>query len=115
MKQKENGRAAQTARGPAVFLLVEGRIHEVDVLFIHLVLGQTQSLAKSINMKWILKEPPTAFVNDIFKDAQYYCACLKVPLLLPCSLIYEVMRLFLRIFCIVHSLARQSHHLLTGF
>jgi len=75
-------------------LIVKCRIVHIDVSLIHFLTGKLNGFAKSINMKWILKEPPTAFLNDIFKDAQYYCACLKVPLLLPCSLIYEVMRLF---------------------
>ena len=97
MKEKamaEERRSRLPAASSCWILLIESGIREIHVLFIHLFACQLQGLANTINMKWILKEPPTAFMNDIFQYAQHYCAYLKVPLLLPYSLIYEVMRLF---------------------
>lgn len=79
---------------PPVPLSVEAGVDEVDVLLVELFLGKPQPLANTINMKWILKEPPTAFLNDIFQYAQHFCAYLKVPLLLPYSPFCEVMRQF---------------------
>lgn len=44
---------------PPSLSLVEAWVDIVDVLLIELFLGKPQSLAYTINMKWILKEPPT--------------------------------------------------------
>lgn len=44
---------------PPVPLSVEAGVDEVDVLLVELFLGKPQPLAYTINMKWILKEPPT--------------------------------------------------------
>ena len=41
------------------FLLVEAGVDVVDVLFVHLLAGETQAFADTINMKWIRKEPST--------------------------------------------------------
>lgn len=42
----------RAAGNPPLFLpsLVEGRIHIIDVLFVHLVLGQPQRLAETLKM-----------------------------------------------------------------
>ncbi len=69
-------------------------LYEEVMLLIQIIAGIFQRFANTVNMKWILKEPPTAFLNDIFQYAHHFCAYLKVPWLLPYSLIYEVMRLF---------------------
>lgn len=45
-------------------LLVEGRIQIVDVLFIQLILGKTQPLANTINMKWIKRRAVNTFFYD---------------------------------------------------
>ncbi|MGN1155484.1 MAG: hypothetical protein ACI4TK_04845, partial [Agathobacter sp.] len=67
---------------------------KVDILLVHLFFSQTDPFTNTINMKWILERAANSFFDDIFKDAQYLCACLKVPLLSPYSLIYGAMRLF---------------------
>ena len=48
---------------PLVLFLggIEGGVGEVDVLLVHLLLGQAHRLADTINMKWIKKEPSTPF------------------------------------------------------
>lgn len=43
-------------------LFVESRVGEIHVFLVHLLLGQFDSLAETINMKWITKEPPTLFL-----------------------------------------------------
>jgi len=95
--------------------LVECRVTGVEITGLKLILHMTQRFANTINMKWILKEPPTAFLNDILTRTQHRCAFIKVPLLLPYSLDYGVMRLFFTDFSNVYSLASRSHHLLTRF
>lgn len=74
--------------------LVEGGVGKIDVFRVHLLLAHPQALANTINMKWILERAANSFFDDIFKDAQYLCACLKVPLLSPYSPNYWAMRLF---------------------
>lgn len=59
--------------------LVEGGVGEVDVFLVHLLLGQGDGLANTINMKWIAKEPPTLFFNGILTNSQLFCAFIKVP------------------------------------
>lgn len=39
--------------------LVKFRVADVEVLGVQLLLNDPQALAYTINMKWILKEPPT--------------------------------------------------------
>lgn len=58
---------------------VKGRVGEVDVPGVHLLLAQAQALANTINMKWIAKEPPTLFFNGILTNSQLFCAFIKVP------------------------------------
>ncbi len=51
----------------------------------HIPKGDTALLelvrfAKTINMKWITKEPPTLFFNEILTNSQLFCGFIKVPL-----------------------------------
>lgn len=75
-------------------LYVELGVVGVVVACVQIFLNIAQGVANTINMKWILERAANSFFDDIFKDAQYLCACLKVPLLSPYSLIYVAMRLF---------------------
>lgn len=77
-------------------------LFEEPVFLIQMISGDFQCFTNTINMKWILERAANSFFDDIFKDAQYLCACLKVPLLSPYSLIYRAMRLF---FCGFESLS----------
>lgn len=61
-------------------LFVESRIGEIDIFLVHPLLGQGDSFANTINMKWITKEPPTLFFNGILTNLQLFCAFIKVPL-----------------------------------
>lgn len=87
-------------------LLVKGGIGEVDVLLIHLLPGQGDGFANTINMKWITKEPPTLFFDGILTNSQLFCAFIKVPLQ-PYSLYWGYAAIFLRI----HSLSSAIHQL----
>lgn len=69
-------------------------LFEEPVFLIQMISGDFQCFANTINMKWILERAANSFFDDIFKDAQYLCACLKVPLLSPYSPNYWAMRLF---------------------
>ena len=43
-------------------------------------MAQSQGIANTINMKWITKEPPTLFFNEILTNSQLFCGFIKVPL-----------------------------------
>lgn len=64
-------------------LFIEGRVGKIDVLLIESLFGQLNGFANTINMKWITKEPPTLFFNEILTNSQLFCAFIKVPFLYP--------------------------------
>ena len=60
---------------------VKSRVCQIDILGIHFFLTQPDTLANTINMKWITKEPPTLFFNGILTNSQLFCEFIKVPLI----------------------------------
>lgn len=61
-------------------LAVKGGVGKIDILLIQPLLSQGNGLANTINMKWITKEPPTLFFNEILTNSQLFCGFIKVPL-----------------------------------
>lgn len=100
-----SGQRSAPGTGPGLDL-VEGRVGEVDVPGVHLLFAQAETLANTINMKWIKKEPPTLFFNGILTNSQLFCAFIKVPLQ-PYDLYWGYAAIFLRI----HSLSSAIHQL----
>lgn len=62
-------------------LFIKGGVSEVHIFLVKLLLDQLDSLANTINMKWITKEPPILFFNGILTNSQLFCAFIKVPLI----------------------------------
>lgn len=87
-------------------LFIKGGVSEVHIFLVKLLLDQLDSLANTINMKWITKEPPTLFFDGILTNSQLFCAFIKVPLQ-PYSLYWGYAAIFLRI----HSLSSAIHQL----
>lgn len=50
------------AGGISGLFFVESGVAEVDVGGVHLFLAQADAFSNTINMKWIMKEPPTLFL-----------------------------------------------------
>ena len=82
-RQKNSSRPGALCSRPVAQmegLLIKGGIDEVDIFLVHFFLGQPQTFANTINMKWITKEPPTLFFNEILTNSQLFCGFIKVPL-----------------------------------
>lgn len=93
---------------PDLRRFVKRGVEGVEILGIQLVGDNAEALANTINMKWITKEPPTLFFNEILTNSQLFCAFIKVPLQL--YVFYGVVSLVLEIrLVILYNEYRDGH------